>query len=57
MNFIISEVPSNSWILEILLPSIIGLIILITATAIGFLFYKRHRRHQQTAAIQLKVLT
>jgi hypothetical protein len=57
MNFIISGASSTSWILEILLLSVIAMIIVITAAIIGFLCYKRHYRREQNVAIQLKVLT
>ncbi len=57
MNLIISESPSKSSIFKILLPSGIGLIILITAFIIGFVFYQRHRRRQQESTIRLEILT
>jgi len=56
MNLIISESPSKSWIFKVLLPSGIGLIILITAFIIGFVYYQRHRRRQQESTIRLEIL-
>jgi len=57
MNFIISEAPSNSWVLKILLPSIIVVIVVIAAAVIGFVLYKYHHHRQKIKVMQVKALT
>jgi hypothetical protein len=52
----ISGPSSKSWILKIVLPLVLGVVIIVTASVIGFIWYKRCRLHQQELDIALKVL-